>query len=543
MDPTGFPGAYTAHIDTFAREHLPPPHEWPTLRFELPELRYPPILNCAAELLDRAVAEGHGNRPALHAAGGVWTYDRLLEQANRIANVLVRDLGVVPGNRVLLRGPNCPMLAACWLAVMKAGAIAVTTMSMLRARELEPIVLKGRVDHALCDARLVAELEATAAATGRLSRRLCWGEGGELEARMALASPHFEAVPTSRDDVCLLAFTSGTTGEPKATMHFHRDVLAMADVVGRHLLETQPHDIYVGSPPLGFTYGLGALLVFPLRFRASAVLVEQPTPANLLAAVQSQGATCLFTAPTMYRNLLSTLAGHDLSSLRRCVSAGEVLPRATSDAWLAATGLRLIDGIGATEMIHIFIGSKAGEVRPGATGKPLPGYEAVLLDEDGRILPPGSSGRLAVRGPTGCRYLDDARQRHYVVGGWNLTGDRFRQDEDGYFWFEARADDMIVSAGYNIAGPEVEAALVAHPAVQEVAVVGAPDEQRGQIVKACIVLKPGYSASERLTREIQDYVKSSIAPYKYPRAIEYLEQLPKTQTGKIQRYVLRHTAR
>ncbi|HRX89707.1 MAG TPA: AMP-binding protein, partial [Steroidobacteraceae bacterium] len=349
----------------------------------------------------------------------------------------------------------------------------------------------------------------------------------------------FENVATARDDVCLLAFTSGTTGNPKATMHFHRDVLVMADVVGRHLLDTSQDDIYVGSPPLGFTFGLGALLVFPMRYRGAAVLIERPSPTALLEAVQKFKATCMFTAPTMYRNLSAMVGQYDIGSLRRAVSAGEPLPKATSDAWYAATGMRLIDGIGATEMIHIFISAKPDVVRPGATGKPLPGYEAVVLDEAGHVLPPGVSGRLAVRGPTGCRYLADSRQREYVVDGWNVTGDRYRVDEDGYFWFEARADDMIVSAGYNIAGPEVESALVGHKAVREVAVVGAPDAERGQIVKAFIVLASGFEPTAALAKELQDFVKATIAPYKYPRAIEFLPQLPKTQTGKVQRYVLR----
>jgi 2-aminobenzoate-CoA ligase len=531
-------GHVSAHLDGFARERLPPREAWPALRFELPELRYPARINCAAELLDRRVAAGEGGRIALRADAGDWSYAQLQATVDRIAQVLVQELGVVPGNRVLLRAPNNPLLAAAWLAVVKAGAIAVTTMPMLRSHELQQVARKARIEHALCDARLAAELRDAARATGLLGRILTFGDG-QLEAAMARHDAPFAAVDTAQDDVCLLAFTSGTTGEPKATMHFHRDVLAMADVVGRHLLDTAPDDVYAGSPPLGFTFGLGALLVFPLRFGASAVLLEQPTPESLLAAVQRHRVTCLFTAPTMYRNLLPLRARFDLGSLRRAVSAGEALPKATSDAWHEATGLRLIDGIGATEMIHIFISARPEEVRPGATGKPLPGYEACVLGPDDQPLPRGSSGRLAVRGPTGCRYLDDPRQADYVVDGWNVTGDRYRVDEDGYFWFEARADDMIVSAGYNIAGPEVEHALAAHPAVREVAVVGAPDRERGRIVKAFVVVAAGVQAGPALARELQDFVKARIAPYKYPRSVEFLDQLPKTQTGKVQRYVLR----
>lgn len=527
----------TAHLDTFARDHLPDPHLWPELRFTLPELSYPPQLNAAEALLDRAVAEGHGSRPAFHASAGSQTYASVLEQSSRIAHVLVQDMGLIPGNRVLLRGRNSPTLAAAWLAVLRCGGIAVTTMAMLRAKELAEVIVKARIDHALCEAPLVDELMAARRQTGKLSRVLNWGDGA-LETRMKEHPAYFEPVATAADDVALLAFTSGTTGVPKATMHFHRDVLIMADVVARHLLDTQPDDVYVGSPPLGFTFGLGALLVFPLRFRAAAVYPEQTSVDALLAAVQQYRATCLFSAPTMYRALARSVSGFDLSSLRRCVSAGEPLSKATSDMWYDATGIRLIDGIGSTEMIHIFIGACGADIRPGSTGKPLPGYEAVVLDDQGRPMTHGS-GRLAVRGPTGCRYLDDERQRDYVQHGWNITGDRYRIDEEGYFWFETRDDDMIVSGGYNIAAPEIEDSLLTHPAVQECAVVGAPDPERGQIAKAYIVLSAGYSPGDELVQELQKAVKQRIAPYKYPRAIEFIAALPKTPTGKIQRHLLR----
>jgi len=529
---------YTAHLDTFARDRLPAREQWPEFRFDLPELQYPQRLNCATVLLDDAIAEGHGQRVAVYGTHEQLTYAALQERVNRIANVLVQQLGLVPGNRVLLRGANTPMLAALWLAVMKAGGIAVTTMPMLRAGELSKVAIKAEVEFAFCDAALVEELQAAAKSTGRLNRIVTYG-GGDLESRLQQVSADFPATPTASDDVCLLAFTSGTTGNPKATMHFHRDVLAMADVVGRHLLETQADDIHIGSPPLGFTFGLGALLVFPLRFRAATVLIEQVTPDALLTAIARFRATCLFTAPTMYRALAARLADHDLSSLRKCVSAGEALPKATSDLWHAKTGIRLIDGIGATEMIHIFIGSKGADIRPGATGKPLPGYTACILDADNRPLAPGNIGRLAVKGPTGCRYLADDRQANYVVDGWNITGDQYRLDEDGYYWFIARADDMIISSGYNISAVEVEGALMLHAAVRECAVVASPDADRGQIVKAFVVLNPDLSAGPDLAAQLQNFVKSTIAPYKYPRVVEFVMELPKTQTGKVQRYVLR----
>jgi 2-aminobenzoate-CoA ligase len=532
---------YTSHVDGFANDRLPPRHLWPEFRFDLPELQYPEHLNCGVVLVDDAVREGHGERVALYSDSGVWTYAELLDRSNRIANVLVNEMGIVPGNRVLLRGPNNPTLVACWLAVMKAGAIAVTTMPLLRAHELSVIAERAQIDHALCDSRFAQELQQAAQLSGRLRNIVQFGDG-ELEKMMNGQASTFANVDTARDDVCLLAFTSGTTGTPKATMHFHRDVLAMREIVGGHLLETAPDDIYVGSPPLGFTFGLGALLVFPLGRRAASVLVEQPSGENLLAAVQRFHATALFTSPTAYRSLLPLLSKYDISSLRRCISAGEALPKATSDAWFAATGIRLIDGIGATELIHIFISAKGDEIHPGATGKPLPGYQACILDPDGLPLPPGKVGRLAVKGPTGCRYLDDPRQHDYVYQGWNVTGDLYSQDEDGYFHFEARADDMIISAGYNIAGPEVEAALLEHPAVKECAVVGVPDEARGQLVKAFIVLHDGHDGSPALAQTLQTFVKQTIAPYKYPRAIEFRSSLPKTATGKLQRHALRSTS-
>jgi len=534
----GYPGSYTAHQDTFARDHLPPPEQWPDIQVDGPQDGGARRVNCAGVLIDEAVAEGNADRIAVYCVDGDWTYGRLLARANQIANALVSTYGVVPGNRVLLRAPNSPMLIAAWLAVVKAGAIAVTTMPMLRAKELGRIAEKARITHALCDARLVSEVAAVHTASGWLGEAIQWGDG-TLEKAMAAHSESFANVDTASDDTCLIAFTSGTTGDPKATVHFHRDVLAMADVVGGYLLETGRTDIYLGSPPLGFTFGLGALLVFPLRFRGAVVAIERPTPDALLTAVEQYRATCLFTAPTMYRTLAPLTAGRRLSCLRGCVSAGEPLPKSTSDLWFDATGIRLIDGIGATEMTHIFISAKGEAIRPGATGKPLPGYQAVILDDAGERAPAGQVGRLAVRGLTGCRYLADARQQEYVVDGWNVTGDLYLIDDDGYFWFQARKDDMIVSSGYNIAAAEVEGALLGHAAVHEVAVVGIPDPLRGQVVKAYVVPAPGVTVDAGLIAILQDFVKSTVAPYKYPRAIEFVSALPKTATGKVQRAGLR----
>jgi 2-aminobenzoate-CoA ligase len=537
--------AESGHLDTFARDNLPPRAQWPEFRFDLPELRYPDRLNCVTKLLDRWVAGGEGGRPCLLSPTETLTYAELNERVNRIANVLTRDLGLVPGNRVLLRGPNNPMMVAAYLAVMKAGGVVVATMPLLRAKELCYPIAKARIALALCDGRLSDEMEKAKLQSPELKRIVYWGNGGADALETLMAKPdydHFAACDTAGEDVCLIGFTSGTTGEPKGTMHFHRDILATCDSYGRHVLRAQASDRFIGSPPLAFTFGLGGLVLFPLRIGASSVLLEKATPDDLLAAMAKFGATICFTAPTAYRAMLGKLAEHDIASLRKCVSAGETLPKATFEAWQAATGIKILDGIGATEMLHIFIGSPEEEARAGSTGRVVPGYEAMVIDDAGHEMPPGIPGRLAVRGPTGCRYLADPRQTVYVQNGWNVTGDTYVMDKDRYYWYQARSDDMIISSGYNIAGPEVESALLAHPAVAECGVVGAPDEERGQIVKAYVVLRAGHSGDTVLTQELQEHVKAAIAPYKYPRAIEYVVELPKTQTGKLQRFELRRRA-
>ncbi|MEO6565459.1 MAG: AMP-binding protein [Casimicrobiaceae bacterium] len=532
----------SAHIDTFARDHLPPREQWPEFVYDLPELRYADRVNAATELLDGAIAKGWGERVAILAPGGLrWTYADLLAHANRIAHVLVDDLRVVPGNRILLRGPNSPWMAACWFAVLKAGGIAVGTMPLLRARELTDIVNKAQITHALCDARLLDELAAVcdACPTLRTVALFATTGAGSIDALAAGKPSDFDSVRTAADDTALIAFTSGTTGTPKGTMHFHRDILACCDCWPRSTLRCEADDIFTGSPPLAFTFGLGGLLLFPLRAGAATLLIEKPSPEVLLPAIAEHRATILFTAPTSYRAMAPRAREHDLSSLRKCVSAGEALPAATRKLWKDATGIELIDGIGATEMLHIFISHDEAGARAGATGKPVPGYRACVMDNHGRPAPAGQVGRLAVKGPTGCRYLADDRQLQYVRDGWNYTGDAYLVDADGYFVYQARTDDMIVSAGYNIGGPEVEGALLLHPAVAECGVVGVPDAERGQIVKAFVTLKPGHTGDAAMVKALQDFVKATIAPYKYPRAIEFMASLPRTETGKLQRFRLR----
>ncbi|MFE2549691.1 AMP-binding protein [Streptomyces sp. NPDC059355] len=531
----------SAHADTFARDHLPPPHAWPRLVFELPELAYPDRLNCGAELLDATIDRLGPDRPAFRSGSGeVWSYGGLRKRVDRIAHVLTADLGVVPGNRVLLRGPTGPWLAACWLAVMKAGAVAVTVLAQQRAQELATVCAMARVQHALCHVGVVDDLAKAEVPGLRITPY--GGEGADDLLR--LAEHHeapFRAVDTSADDVALIAFTSGTTGRPKGCMHFHRDLLSVADTFSRNVLRPRPDDVFAGSPPLGFTFGLGGLVVFPLRAGASALLLDQAVPRRLLPALAQHRVTVLFTAPTAYRTMLDELGPHDvstydLSALRRCVSAGENLPAATWQAWYERTGLRIINGIGATELLHIFISAADEDIRPGTTGRVVPGWQARVVDASGRPVADNEPGLLAVRGPVGCRYLADPRQEEYVRDGWNLTGDTYVRDAEGYFRYVARADDMIVSAGYNIAGPEVEEALMRHPDVVEAAVVGRPDERRGQIVVAYAVAREGTALSEE---ELRVFMRAELAPYKCPRAFVFLPALPRTATGKLQRFRLR----
>ena len=530
----------SAHLDTFCRDRLPPQDQWPEFRFDLPELTYPERLNCAAELLDVTAARVGQGRPCLSSPAETWNYSKTVRLTNQLAQVLTEDFGLRPGNRVMLRGPNTPWLAAAWLAVVKAGGVAVTTMALLRPREIATIVGLTQPSLALCDHRFAEDLAAGAPA---LTAIRYGGDGpDDLTARCAAKDGRFTPVEVAADDVAMLASTSGTTGQPKVAMHFHRDVLATADTFSRYLIRPRPDDVFTGTPPLGFTYGLGGLLLFPLRAGASTLLIERATPAELADAIAAHGVTVLSTAPTAYRAMLAAGKAPALKKLQRCVSAGEHLPKSVWEEFREATGLAIIDGIGSTEMLHIFIAAADGDIRPGSTGKAVPGYRATILDEDGHEVPDGQPGRLAVRGPTGCRYLSDGRQRTYVQHGWNITGDTYVRDADGYYWYQARSDDMIISAGYNIAGPEVEEALLGHPDVLEVAVVGAPDPGRGMIVQAFVVLRPGAAADAAKVTELQEFAKSSIAPYKYPRTVEFVTELPKTISGKTQRYRLRQLA-
>ncbi|GLY40220.1 acetyl-CoA synthetase [Amycolatopsis sp. NBRC 101858] len=520
----------SAHTDSFCRDRLPPGDQWPRLVFDLPELGYPDRLNAATALLDGAVDRFGADRPCLRSLDETWTYGEVLARANRIAHVLTADLGVVPGNRVLLRGANTPWLAACWLGVLKAGAVAVSTMPMLRRHELDKIVDRARPAVALCDERLLDELPPGLPVVAY---------GTDLAGHCARHPATFDDVPTAADDVALLAFTSGTTGTPKATMHFHRDLLAIADTFSRHVVRPTADDLFCGTPPLAFTFGLGGLLVFPLHAGASTLLLERATPHELASIVAERSVTVLFTAPTAYRAILGSGDGPLLKGVRRAVSAGEALPAAVAEQYRGLVGRPLIDGIGSTEMLHVFISAADDAARPGTTGTVVPGFRAAVLDLDGAPVPDGTPGLLAVQGPTGCRYLEDPRQADYVRDGWNITGDTYVREPDGYFRFVARSDDMIVSSGYNIAAPEVEEVLLSHPDVDECAVVGTPDPDRGAVVTAFVVPRPGATPGPDLVHALQEHAKAVAAPYKYPRRVRFVDALPRNASGKLQRFLLR----
>ncbi len=533
----------SSQIDRFVHDRMPPPSQWPQMRYDLPELHIPPQANLVVELLDKAADRGWSDRPMLRSARITLSYADVRDRVDRIAQVLTEDLALVPGNRVLLRGGNSIGMALAWLAVVKAGLVAVATMPLLRARELGDVIDKAQPTVALCDAKLLDELQTAQKEHPVLQTIVPFNlmdEPGSLAVRAAAKNGHFTACPTSADDVALMAFTSGTTGKPKAAIHTHRDVLAACEAWPRHVLRAGPEDIVVGSPPLAFTFGLGGLLVFPMWAGASVYFPDIPyTPEAMVRLINEVGATICYTAPTFYRQMAPFAKQLGTPTLRICVSAGEGLPDATRQLWKEATGIEMLDGIGATEMFHIFISSAGNEVRRGAIGKVVPGYTARVVDDEGQEVPRGTVGKLAVIGPTGCRYLDDARQENYVKNGWNYPGDAFMQDEDGYFFYQARADDMIITAGYNVGGPEVEDALLRHPAVAECGVIGKPDEERGMIVKAFCVLKPGHAGDAAMVKALQDHVKATIAPFKYPREIEFVTSLPRTETGKLQRFRLR----
>ena len=527
----------TAHLDTFIRDRLPPPELQPDFLFELSELQYPERLNAAVELIDR-------NDPAALAVindSGRWTYGEMADLSDRVARLLTEEEGLVPGNRVLLRGPNNAMLFACWLGVLKAGGVVVATMPMLRGGEVATILKRAEVSHALIDSRCLEDFEKGAAEAGTIRSLVAYdGDAGtgELERRLAGVAPGFRAVDTHRDDVALVAFTSGTTGQPKGCVHYHRDVLASCDSFARHVLEPRPGDRWACSAPIAFTFGLGQLLIFPFRSGGTAVTIEAPSPAALLDAIERHKITTLATAPTAYKAILGLMRERSLgNSLHTCVSAGEHLPAATWRAWKDATGLAIVDGIGSTEMMHIFISAAGDDIRPGATGKAVPGYEATVLDDAGEPMAEGT-GRLAVKGPTGCRYLDDERQRDYVLNGWNVTGDTYRRDADGYYWYLARSDDMIVSSGYNIGAPEVENALLSHPAVAECAVIGVPDERWGESVHAFIVARDGQQAT---SEALEQWCRSELGGYKCPRSFAFVakSELPINWGGKVQKRTLR----
>lgn len=524
--------------DNFAHLSLPSSELQPEYKFlNLPQFNRPEMLNCVEKLLDNHIAEGCGNNICIRTFEETWTYQDLYEKANQIAHVLVDDLGFQSGNRVLIRSANNPMMVACWFAVLKAGGIVVATMPLLRSKELKTIIYCAEISHAFCDSDLAEEMNLV---QSDFLKKVSFYRNADLEKLMESKPKTFHNYHSKADSVALIGFTSGTTGLPKMTAHYHKDILNICEAFPQYALQPTSADVFIGSPPLGFTFGLGGLVLFPMYFGASTFLIEKPSPDLLLKAIQDYKITVCFTAPTAWRIITPKVNDFDVSSLRKCVSAGETLPLKVWQDWYDTTGLKIIDGIGATEMLHIFISSNEENMKPGATGLAITGYEAKIIDAKGNEVPKNEPGRLAVRGITGCKYLNrEDKQKEYVENGWNITGDIFRQDEEGYFYFVARGDDMIISSGYNIAAIEVESVLLTHEAILECAVVGLPDEERGMLVCAHVVLKDNVKAAEELKTQIQNWFKITAAPYKYPRMINFVEALPKTETGKIQRFKLK----
>ena len=524
--------------DNFAQNNLPEPSFQPDYLFlDLPQFNHPENLNCVERLLDDHIANGKGSNVCLKTFSETWTYNDLFEKSNQIAHVLVDDLGLQPGNRVLLRSCNNPMMVACWFAILKVGGIVVATMPLLRSKELKTLIDCAEISHVICDSSLADEINLV---KSDFLKSVSFYRNGSIDELMQSKPKTFQNYNTKADDVAIIGFTSGTTGNPKMTAHYHKDILNICEAFPNYSLQPTENDIFTGSPPIGFTFGLGGLVLFPMYFGASSFLIEKPSPDVLLEVIQNEKITICFTAPTAWRILTEKSKDYDLSSLRRCISAGETLPFKIWEDWYNATGLKIIDGIGATEMLHIFISSNQENMKPGSTGIAITGYEAKIIDKNGNDVPYDSPGRLAVRGITGCKYLNrPEKQQEYVENGWNITGDIFKQDQDGYFWFVARGDDMIISSGYNIAAIEVESVLLTHNEILECAVVGLPDEERGMLVCANIVLKNQANASTELAKNIQNWFKENAAPYKYPRVINFLDKLPKTETGKIQRFKLK----
>lgn len=536
------PPAPSVQTDRFVHDRLPPADQWPQMRYELPELAIAAQANLVDVLFERVEKNGLSQRPFLRSDKITLSYADAHERIQRIAQVLTEDLQLVPGNRVLLRGGNTIGIALAWLGVVKAGLIAVATMPLLRAKELGEVITKSQATVALCDAGLLAELQTAQGLNPVLAHIVPFNsnEAGSLAVLAAAKDGKFTPCPTSADDIAMMAFTSGTTGKPKAAVHTHRDILAACEAWPRHVLKATPEDIVMGSPPLAFTFGLGGMLIFPMWAGASVYYPSIAyTPEAMVKLINEVGATICYTAPTFYRQMAAFAKQHGVPTLRTCVSAGEGLPDATRQLWKEATGIEMTDGIGATEMFHIFISAAPDQVRRGAIGKVVPGYTAKVVNDAGQEVPRGTIGKLAVIGPTGCRYLDDVRQANYVKDGWNYPGDAFVQDKDGYFFYQARADDMIITSGYNVGGPEVEDALLKHPAVAECGVIGIPDDERGMVVKAFVVLKPGHASDETTTKLLQDHVKATLAPFKYPRVVAFVSSLPRTETGKLQRFRLR----
>ena len=542
-------------------EYLPPEEMRPEKVYSIPEVQdYPARLNPARELLDRNVEEGRGGKPALLFQDRVITYGALAEQANRLGNVLASH-GVEEEDRVVILSPNQPLSLVANFAALKLGAVPVPASPLLSPPEVSWVINNSEARALLVHtamlplvekARPEFSSEPVVLGLAPPSDELSKADVESVLPLMEKADAALEAVLREKDRVGILLYTSGTTGKPKGVVHLVEEILAVADTFGHYGWKLRDDDVVFSPAPLAFAAGYGAMAIIPFRFGAAVSIMPRFEPEAAFETVQQHHATVLTILPTSYRKMLQVEGAEkrfDLSSVRMCTGGGEALTAETYGQWLDRFGLEIFEGFGTTEMFYVFVSVAVTEkAKPGSIGTPVPGYEVKVVSEEGNEVGPGEIGRMVAKGPTGTLYWrpqeENGRlmesQRHAVVGkGWNVVGDYLYGDEDGYFWFVSREDDLIKSSGYRIGPEEIEMVILKHPAVADAGVIGVPDPVRGQNTKAFVVLTEGYAPSGELKQEIIDFCRNDIAVYKLPREVEFVETLPRTVTGKLLRRVLR----
>jgi benzoate-CoA ligase len=512
-----------------------------------PEIVIPDRFNATAYFVDRIVEEGHGARTAILCGDQAISYQEVLAEVNRAGNALL-ELGVEIENRVALLLLDCPEFAYAFFGAIKIGAVPVPINTLLKPQDYGYLLRDSRARALIVSAELLSSVESILPTLERMRHVVVVGEAARYASFAQLLqrqAADLEAADTCKDDVAFWLYTSGTTGMSRAAVHLQHDMVYCSRLYADSILNIGPEDRTFSIAKLYFAYGLGNALYCPFAVGASTVFFPgRPMPEAVFTTVKRYRPTLFFGVPTAYAAMLHAAeqgAEADFSSVRLCVSAGEPLPAGLYRRWLDRFGVEILDGIGSTEVLHIFLSNRPGSVRPGSSGLPVPGYEAQIVDDDGATVGPGEIGNLMVRGDSTCAYYwnkHDASRRQ-IAGEWIRTGDKYHTDEDGYFWYDGRSDDMLKAGGIWVSPTEVEGVIVEHPAVLECAVVGAEDEERLVKPKAYVVLKDGAQAADGLVLEIQELVKGRLAPYKYPRWIEFVDDLPKTATGKIQRYKLR----